>query len=214
MNYIITLPDEIMTTALMNELYINPLMCKVVQIYYRYGDSSLWESLQGQTYHPAIQYAQEDSIESDINSIRPIKLNFEPVKINQIKIVVESNMYVEGETNLRNFYFGIKEIAGYINYYSDYQGSSFTFETALPDDNKYEITGIQAHYNNGNNYGVYSEDFAYDFYYKDSNEEYHKITDIFPFVPQTNKLKVKCTFGERYDEISIKKIELLYKKIN
>ena len=213
-NYIITLPDEIMTTALMNELYINPLMCKVVQIYYRYGDSSLWESLQGQTYHPAIQYAQEDSIESDVNSIRPIKLNFEPVKINQIKIVVESNMYVEGETNLRNFYFGIKEIAGYINYYSDYQGSSFTFETALPDDNKYEITGIQAHYNNGSNYGVYSEDFAYDFYYKDSNEEYHKITDTFPFIPQTNELKVKCTFGERYDEISIKKIELLYKKIN
>jgi hypothetical protein len=46
-DYIITLPEDIMTTPEMNEIYINPFMCNVKQIYTRYGDSTLWESVSG-----------------------------------------------------------------------------------------------------------------------------------------------------------------------
>lgn len=212
-SYIITLPEEIMTTALMNELYINPLMCKVVQIQCRYGDSSLWESIDGLDYHIGIEHARENSLESDINSIRPLKINFEPTKINQIKIILECDSYTEGETTLRNFYFGIKEIAGYINYYNDYQSSTFSFEAKMPDDDAYEITGIQLYMNNASPYGAWAGDFNYDFYYKDSNDEFHKITDTFPFTPQTNTIKVNCSFGQRYNNMNIRKIEILYKKL-
>lgn len=211
-NYIITLPEEIMTTPLMNELYINPFMCKVTEVYCRYGDSALWESIPGQVHNPAIGIAGVSSLDSDIQSIRPFKLNFESRKINQIKIVVQADMYTEGETNLRTFMYGIKEISGYINYHSDYESSSFEFETFLPDDDMFEITGIKVYFNNSSESYIYFEDFNYEFYYKDNNDEYHKITDTFPFTPPTQNIKVKCTFGERYYEINIRKIEIMYRK--
>lgn len=211
-NYIITLPEEIMTTPLMNELYINPFMCKVIEVYCRYGDSALWESIEGQLYNPAISNASDSSVDSDIQSIRPIKLNFENKKINQIKILVESDMYTEGESNFRTFMYGLKEINGYINYYSDYESSSFEFEASIPDTDLYEITGIKVYFNNGSDSGVYYQDFNYEFFYKDNDDEYHKITDTFPFTPPTNNIKVRCTFGERYYEINIRKIEIIYKK--
>lgn len=211
-NYIITLPEEIMTTPTMNELYINPFLCKVIEVYCRYGDSALWESVEGQLYNPAMSSASDTSIDSDIQSIRPFRLNFEDKKINQIKIVVEASKYTEGESNYRTFMYGIKEINGFINYYSDYEASSFEFETTLPDTDTYEITGIKVYFNNDLDTGDYAEDFNYEFYYKDNDDEYHKITDTFPFTPSTNAIKVSCTFGENYYEINIRKIELLYKK--
>ena len=211
-NYIITLPDEIMTTALINELYINPFMCKIIKVYYRYGNSSSWEEVPGQEYHPSIQYSEDSSIESDINSIRPVKLNFTSIKANQIKIVLESSIYSEGETNLRTFFYGIKEIAGYINYYNDYETSYFTADVEIPDDNDYEITGMSVLFNNDTNEGKFYKDIEYEFYYKDEDDEYHKIADVFPFTLPKNNLRIKCIFGGNYNDISIKKLILQYKK--
>ncbi len=211
-NYIITLPEEIMTTPLMNELYINPFMCKVTKVYCRYGDSAVWDLVDGLDYNPATANAATASQDSDIESIRPFKLNFESRKINQIKISVEASRYTEVESNYRTFLYGIKEINGFINYYSDYETSSFEFETSIPDTDGYEITGIKPYFNNGSDSSMYYEDFNYDFFYKDNDDEYHKITDTFPFTPSTNKIKVRCIFGESYDEMNIRKIEIIYKK--
>lgn len=210
--YIITLPEDIATTPEMNELVIHPFMSKVVHVYCRYGDSSSWESIPGQEFNISINNRDTDKLNAAIRSYRPIRLNFANKKINQLKILLTSDIYKENETNLRTFMFGIKEIAGFINYYANYESSSFQFDTTIPPIGDYLITGIKVYFNNNNDYGVYSKDFNYEFYYKDSGNEYHKITDNFPFKPITDDIRVRCKFGTRYHEMNIKKIEVLYKK--
>jgi hypothetical protein len=211
-DYIITLPEDIMTTPEMNEIYINPFMCKVMQIYTRYGDSTLWESVSGIDFNPGINQ-DTDTIESSIKSYRPIRINFANKKVNQIKITVKCDTYQEGQTNLRTFMYGLKEVGGYINYYSNYDTSSFQFDVTIPEEDNYLVTGIQVYFNNGSEFGNYSKDWGYDMYYKDASDNYHKITDNFPFTPTTHDLRVKVRFGERYNEMNIKKIEVSYKKI-
>jgi hypothetical protein len=211
-NYVITLPEEIMTTPLMNELYINPFLCRVTKVYCRYGDSAAWDLIDGLDYNPATANAGIRSLDNTIECIRPFKLNFESRKINQIKITVEASRSTEVESNYRTFLYGLKEVTGFINYYSDYETSSFEFETKIPDTDGYEITGIKPYFNNGSDSSMYYEDFNYDFYYKDNDDEYHKITDTFPFTPATSNIKVKCIFGESYDEMNLRKIEIIYKK--
>ena len=213
--YIITLPEEIMTTAEMNELLVHPFMSRVIAVYCRHGDSSLWESIAGQEHNPGI--STNNDIDTLIRCQRPIRLNFPNKKINQLKIVIRCDNYVEGQTNLRTFMYGIKAIEGYINYYSNYENSSFQFEVTIPEpsiaSDRYVITGIKPYFNNGTESGVYSKDFGYEIFFKDSNDIYHKITDSFPFTPTTNDLRIRCTFGQRYDEINIRKVEVIYKKL-
>lgn len=210
--YIITLPEDIMTSPEMNEIYLNPFMCKVMSVYTRYGDSTLWESVQGQDFNPAINL-DADTLESNIRAYRPIRISFASKKVNQIKILVKADSYQEGQTNLRTFVYGIKEIGGYLNYYSNYDTSSFQFDVKVPESVDYMVTGIMAFFNNGSEFGNYSKDYGYEIYYKDASDNYHKITDNFPFTPPTSDLRVRVRFGERYDEMNIRKIELTYKKI-
>lgn len=211
--YIITLPEDIMTTPEMNEIYINPFMCKVREVYTRYGDSTLWESVTGQDFNLAIDNSDTETLTSNIRSYRPIRLNFANKKVNQIKILVRTDSYVEGETNLRTFMYGLKEIGGYINYYSNYDTSSFQYDVTIPESVNYMVTGITTYFNNGSEFGNYSKDWSYEIYYKDADNNYHKITDNFPFTPVTSDLRVRVRFGERYNEMNIRKIELTYKKI-
>lgn len=208
--YIINLPEEIMTTPEMNEIFINPFLCKVKEVYGRYGDSNVWELIKGQEYHDAIN--NEKTIEAYINSNRPFRLSFPNTKINQIKIVVEASQYIEGETNLRTFNYGIKQISGYINYYNSYEANSFQFDVTIPEiESHILITGIVPYFNNGSESSAYSRDFVCDVYYKDEAGYYHKIIDTYPFTPPTNKIRVKCKFGENLGVSNIKKIEVRYK---
>ena len=184
------------------------------------------------TYEEALDYARNnsfpmentnamgevstDNLDKTIRAYRPVRLNFPNKKVNQIKILVRCDSYTEGQTNLRTFMYGLKEIGGYINYYSNYEASSFEFEKVIPEppiNKNYVITGITPYFNNGSEFGIYSRDFNYEIFYKDNDDVYHKITDNFPFTPTTNKIKVRCKFGEGYDEINIKKVDVTYKII-
>lgn len=209
--YIINLPEEIMTTPDMNEIYINPFLSTIVSVQARYGDSSTWEEIDSTSLHPAMN--PNDSIDSFVNSIRPFRLSFKNKKANQVKITLRCNNFSEGETNLRTFMYGLKQVGIYINYYNNYEPSSFQFEVKIPEIDNYVITGVTPYFNNSSETGTYSRDFVCDLYYKDSAGYNHKIVDVFPFTPKTNDIVVRCRFGERYGEINIKKLELKYKKI-
>lgn len=209
--YIINLPEDIMTTPQMNEIYINPFLATVTSVQARYGDSSKWEDIDSTDLHPAMN--PNDTIDAYINSTRPFRLNFRNKKANQVKITIKCNNFTEGETNLRAFTYGIKSIGIFINYYNNYEPSSFQFEVSIPEVDNYVITGVTPFFNNSNQGGAYSRDFVCDMYYKDSAGYFHKIVDVFPFTPKTNDIMVRCRFGEKYGEINIKKLELSYKKL-
>lgn len=207
--YIIDLPEDIMTTPMMNEVYISPFLCRVKEVYGRYGDSNSWVLIQGQESHDALVY--QEGIIGHINNNRPFRLNFDETKVNQMKIVVTSSSYTENETNLRNFTFGIKQIGAYENYYNDYEPNSFQFDVSLKEHMGLMVTGVVPLFNNSGELGKYSRDFVCDIYYKDPKDYYHKIVDTFPFVPPTTDLRIKCKFGETHKESNIKRIELRYK---
>lgn len=209
--YVINLPEEIMTTPEMNEIVIQPFLCRVAKVYGRYGDSNAWELVPGQEYHTAME--ENDTLEGFINSGRKFRLNFPNQRYNQLKIVVVCESFTECETNLRTFSYGIKQIGAYINYYNSYEQSSFQFEVDIPEYDSYMITGVEPHFNNGGEYGKFSKDFICDLYYKDSSGYFHKIVDTFPFTPKTNTIRVRCRFGESYPDANIKKILVKYKKM-
>lgn len=207
--YIIDLPEDIMTTPMMNEIYISPFLCMVKKVYGRYGDSNSWVEVPGQDSHDALIF--QEGIIGHINNNRPFRLNFEETKINQLKIVVKASSYTENETNLRSFTFGIKQIGAYQNFYNDYEPNSFQFDVSLKENTGLMVTGVVPLFNNSGELGKYSKDFVSDIYYKDSKDYYHKIVDTFPFVPPTTDLRIKCKFGESYKESNIKRVELRYK---
>ena len=207
--YIISLPEDIMTTFDMNEIFISPFLCRVKAVYGRFGDSNTWELINGQENHDAIRFTTGSL--GYINNNRPFRLNFPDTKINQIKILLSSSNYTEGETNIRTFMYGLKRVAGYINYYNDYEANTFQFDVSLKDHQGLMITGVTPHFNNSTEYGKYSKDFVCDIYYQDESGYYHKIVDTFPFIPTTENLRVKCKFGKSFKEANVKYIELKYK---
>lgn len=208
--YIISLAEEIMTTAEMNEITIHPFLCNVKNVYVRYGDSNPWEEVTGAKYHPAIT---GEGIDELTNSSRPFTLSFPNIKANQIKIVLKASKYVEGETNLRNFMFGLKHIGAYINYYNTYDASHFNSKVEFNEFDTVVIEGITVNFNNEQANSRYVSDIDYEFYYKDNNGMYQKIFETFPFIPPTNKLMVKFRIGEKYKEMNIRSLVLNYKVI-
>lgn len=206
--YEITLPEDIMTTLEMNEIYIHPFLCSVKNVYIRFGDSSYWEEVEGIGYHSAI--TQNNSTNEFSNSVRAFRINFPNKKVNQIKIVLRSYNYEECETNLRTFVYGIKSLGAYINYYNNYESSTFSFKCNIDEKRDVMITGITPHFNNSSDGGKYSKDFIFDIYYEDKGEYYHKIVDAFPFRPPSQNLMFKCRIGETYSEMNIKSIDINY----
>lgn len=210
--YIITLAEEIMTTAELNEIKIHPFLCNIESVYTRYGDSNPWEKINGIEYHSSINN-ENNGVNEFANFPQPFCLSFTNIKANQIKIVLKSNKYIEGETNLRNFMFGIKHIGAYINYYNTYEASTFYTEVTFNETDSVILDSIDVNFNNCKSNGLFLSDIDYEFYYKDKNNMYQKIYDEFPFVIPNNKIMIKFRIGETYKEINIKSIILNYKTL-
>lgn len=208
--YIISLAEEIMTTAEMNEITIHPFLCNVENVYVRYGDSNPWEKIIGAKYHPAIT---REGVDELANSSRPFTLSFPNVKANQIKIIIKSCKYIEGETNLRNFMFGLKHIGAYVNYYNTYDASHFYTKMEFNEFDTVVVDGVTVNFNNEQTNSRYLSDVDYEFYYKDTNGMYQKIFETFPFIPPANNIMVKFRIGEKYKEMNIRSIVLNYKVI-
>lgn len=206
MEYIITLPEAIMTTINTNQMLISPYNCNLIDAYYRYGDSATWDRINSVDFNSSIAVKKDEFI----HSARKCSLSFEDIKANQIKLIFKCSSYRNTNTNTRVFSFGIKEIGIYVNYFNNYQTNSFYFDTEIKEDCLIVITGIETIFNNCETNGKYEGDVIYELYYKDSENINHRILDKFPFTPPTNKLRVKCVIGEKYKNMNISRIKLNY----
>lgn len=207
-DYIITLPESIMTTTDLNEIFISPFLCNIHDVQYRYGDSSKWVSVPNLEDNESIYPTH--NITELCNNVKPVKINVKDIKANQIKIILKTNIYKSQNTNTRVFNLGLKEVGIYKNYYNMYQANTFEFDTEIKETDTIKITSIVPYYNNNSSTGEFSGDFYCDIYYKDDADNIHKVLDEYPFTPQTNKLHVKCVIGERFKEVNIKYIVINY----
>lgn len=207
--YIINLAEEIMTTAEMNEITIHPFLCNVTNVYVRYGDSNPWEEIEGIKYNQAIA----NDLTHFNKTPRPFTLSFPNIKANQIKIIVKSTTFIEGETNLRNFMFGIKHIGAYINYYSTYDSYNFSTEVSFDEIDDVVVEGLTFDFNNDSLTSKFNSDIDYEFYYKDEYGSYQKIYEELPFVAPSKDMLIKLRIGEKYKEVNLRAITLSYKSI-
>ena len=195
--YIISMPEEIMTTPKMNEIVIHPFMSKILNVEYRFGDSSSWQQVKGIEYNPIFT-------QSDFYSTGPIQLNFDSVNANQIKITLRSYNYIEGETNIRNYAFGLKSVYVYINEYIDGEFSYLSAKTSFDEDDcSIIISNIYAEFSNNFSTSIYQNDVMYELYYKNKNGMYQYITDTFPITIPTNDILIKFKIGEKYNTMNI-----------
>lgn len=208
--YIINLAEEIMTTAQMNEITIHPFLCSISSVYARYGDSNAWEEIEGIEYHQAIENQNKTSFKKNPG---PLTLNFPNVKANQIKIIIKANTFIEGETNLRNFMFGLKHVGAYINYYSTYDSYNFSTEVNFNEVDDVIVEGLNFEFNNDPNNSKFNSDIDYEFYYKDEYGSYQKIYEELPFITPSKDILIKLRFGEKYKEINLRNITVSYKSI-
>lgn len=208
--YIINLAEEIMTTAEMNEITIHPFLGNISNVYVRYGDSNPWEEIEGVNYHPAVGNDQKTGY---MKTPRPLTLTFPNVKANQIKIILRSTTFMEGETNLRNFMFGIKHIGAYINYYGTYDSYNFSTEVSFDEIDDVVIEGLTFDFNNDSQSSKFNSDIDYEFYYKDEYGSYQKIYEELPFVAPSKDILIKLRIGEKYKEVNLRAITVSYKAI-
>lgn len=207
-DYIINMPEEIMTSPLMNEIAIYPYMCKVINIQYRYGDSMSWNDIEGFEYNKIAN--QQDFVITG-----PVQFNFAPVKANQVKITIRSHNYKESETDLRNFSFGLKHVGIFLCDYSDDEMSYLSTEVKFDEEDcSIVISNIIAEFNNSDVNSHYQKDIQYEFFFKNNKGVYQYIADSLPFIIPSNEILIKLKIAEKYKNMNISHFCLNYNVIN
>lgn len=198
-DYIITLPEEIMTTNDINEIIVNPFNAVIKDVAVRYGDSSSWESVN---YSSAI--SNDSSI---LKHNKTARIIFPKKRANQIKITVATSIFNDITYNSKTATYGIKSISAYINDYDDFVGSTFEAYVSIPTNIQISLTNIIPSYENKN---MQYKDFSFEIFEKNVLGEYVKITKDFPILPNSNDLKLVCRFARTNKESAINKVTLVY----
>lgn len=206
-DYIIDMPEDIMTSPYVNEIVIHPFMAKVLNVEYRHGDSNYWTKVKGIENHKVIS---DDTFSNN----SPFQLNFEDAEVNQIKITIESTNFTEGETNLRNFIFGLKHVGVYQNEYIQDDMSFLSTDIEFDEmDDVVIVDSVNAVLNNGDVESVMLADIHYEFYYKNPLGVYQYISENLPFHAPSKELRVKVKMAYEHKHMNISHFQLIYRVI-
>lgn len=196
---VIALPEDIITSRLINEITINPFpsgMIDIMGVYYKSNGS--WTLIPGfENYYNYTSETIYDIFNNPhtsnyIKEACDLRFNFKEVQTNQIKIKFRQNNFIYDEENdKRMFYIGLRDFnASYNTYSNDPSTFDMIFDfTEL--NNNIKIYDIDITFNNSNisedeNFGITKE-----FFYFDSNDISHKIGESCPFILKGHKLRVQ-----------------------
>lgn len=205
--YIIDMPEEIMTTPYIDEVIIHPFMSKVDSVHYRHGDSNEWTKIEGIDHNKVI-------MEDDFDTHSPIHLSFKPVRANQLKIKLSSSIFSDGETNLRHFAYGLKYVGVFSNEHIEedlsYMSTSLVFDE---ENDTIIIDSLSASFNNEEVNSQMQNDINYEFYYKNQLGVYQYISESLPFTAPSKDIMVKMSIGLECKHMNIAYFMLNYRVI-
>ena len=210
---IIGLPENIITTRLINQITINPYPIGYVDVLsIQYKSNGSWVTIPGFENHDGCIEREGTDIfgnKYDYNVIEDasaMKFNFTSVQANQIKIKLKQRHYTyDAENNRRIWYIGLRDVDVIFNRYArDHSEFSMVYE--FTEDRNIKVYDSDIVYNNGTEFNVYKE-----YYYFDSNGNAHKVPSSCPFVLDGHKLKVKYTIEGTQDTPNIYKCVVRYK---
>ena len=198
---VIGLPEDIITTRLMNQIIIKTFPVGFVDILdIKYKSNGAWQTIPGFTKHYGCKEYETNDIFGNpysyhaINNASNVKFNFQNLQTSQIKIKLRQRNYdYDAENNRRIWYFGLRDVDVIYNIYTR-DKSEFEMVYEFPEtDRNIKVYDSEVFFNNSNltddaNFGVSKE-----YFYYDSNGNTHKIPSTCPFVLQGHKLMVRYT---------------------
>lgn len=215
---IIGLPEDIVTSRLVNQIILAPYPSGYVDILsVEYRTNGAWQTIPGLEYHSC--YSEEEyedtfgnkSTRGVIKDCPKIKLNFKPIQTNQIRIKLrQRNFEYDAQNDRRIWYLGIRNLdVNYNRYTRDHSEFDMVFE--FPEtDNNIKVYGTEVYCNNDIDKSVL-ENIYKEYYYYDASGNTHKISDSLPFILNGHKLMVRFTIEGVQDTPNINKCTVQYK---
>ncbi len=216
---VIGLPEDIITTRLMNQIVIKTFPVGFVDILdVKYKSNGAWQTIPGFTeHHGCAEYEANDIFGNPysyhaINNSSNVKFNFQNLQTSQLKIKLRQRNYdYDAENNRRIWYFGLRDVDILYNVYTrDHSVFEMVYEFPETDRNikvyDSEVLFNNAHLTDDDNFGVSKE-----YFYYDSNGNTHKIPSTCPFVLQGHKMMVRYTIEGNQTTPNIYMCKVKYK---
>lgn len=216
---VIGLPEDIITTRLMNQIIIKTFPVGFVDIMdVQYKSNGAWQTIPGFQQHYGCSESEYADIFGNtydytvIENASNVKFNFQNLQTNQIKIKLRQRNYeYDAENNRRIWYLGLRDVDVIYNVYTR-DHSEFDMVYNFPETDKtITIYDTPVFFNNVNvsddeNFGVSKE-----YYYFDSDGNTHKISSSCPFILNGHKLRVKYIIEGTQTTPNIRKCSVKYK---
>ena len=218
----IGLPEDIITTRLMNELLICPFPAGYIDImgvYYRSNGTWMmipsFETYKG--YQVRTRADMFNNIEEYgfISEATDMRFTFPAVQTNQIRIKFRQRNYTyDQENNRRIFYVGLRDVNACYNTYANYP-STFDMIFEFPEKQKrIQIYDVTLEFNNSNisdddNFGISKE-----YFYYDSQGLAHKIGDSLPFTLKGHKMRVQFSTDGSQNIPNVRSATVKYKIVS
>lgn len=216
---VIGLPEDIITSRLINQIAINPFPSGCIDILdVQYKSNGSWRTVPGFKKHygcseqTAVDLFGNTRQYSGINDACKIKFNFQDIQTNQIKIKLRQRYYdTDIENNRRIWYLGLRDVDVNYNIYTrDHSEFEMIFE--FPETNRnIKIYDTEVFFNNENT--TVDEQFGItkEYFYFDANGNTHKIASTCPFVLLGHKVMVRFTIEGNQVTPNIHMCKLKYK---
>jgi len=213
---IIALPEDIVTTRLVNEIFIQPFPLGNMDIMdVLYKSNGAWVRIPGFETHFGIE--EEDYLDSFGNSYtrkyipnaNNLRFDFKALNINQIKIKMRQRDFdYDSVLGRRIWYLGLRNVDVLYNRYSS-DNSIFSTVFTFPETDKLiKIYDSEILFNNKKDDNS-SFNIVKEYYYYDSSDNYHRISTTAPFILTGHKLMVKYYIesGEETPNIYITRVK-------
>ena len=194
---VISLPEDIVTTRLVNEVIIKPFPLGYMDIMdVQYKTNGSWVRLPGFNNHfGAEEESYEDTFGNSYNRIiipnaGNLRFNFKALQMNQIKIKIrQRNFEYDPTLDRRIWYLGLRNVDVLYNRYSK-NDSIFSQVFVFPEtDRLIKMYDAEVLFNNEYSNGTFN--IVKEYYYYDSSDNYHRISGSAPFILSGHKVLVK-----------------------
>lgn len=214
---VIALPEDIITTRLVNEIVIKPFPIGYIDIMdVQYKTNGAWKRIPGFDKHFGAELENYEDIFGNvserivINDAGNIRFNFKALQINQIKIKLRQRHFeYDPTTDKRIWYLGLRNVDVIFNRYSK-DNSVFSQIFEFPETERLiRIFDTEVMFNNEldhQNFNIIKE-----YYYFDSSNNYHRVSGDVPFILNGHKVLVKFYIEGNEDTPNIYSTRIKYK---
>lgn len=216
---IIGLPEDIITSRLVNQIVINPFPVGYIDIVdVLYKSNGAWKRIPGFNHHSGCEEYQKVDIFGNvsnyysINDAGNLRFNFQDIQTNQIKIKLRQRHYETDNENARRiWYLGLRDVDIIYNVYTrDHSEFSLVFD--FPEvNNNIKVYDTEVFFNNENVTNDQYFGITKEYFYFDANGNTHKNPATCPFVLQGHKVMVRFTIEGTQITPNIHKCRLKYK---